>query len=75
MAKTPNARVVWENLRAEYTGRMIFSGILVTTLFSHAMAGHITGPGHYNQAERSKQLKNGFKPHMMLVPVPGGGEK
>ena len=71
MAKTPNARVVWENLRAEYTGRLIFSGLLVTTLFSHAMAGHITGPGHYNQAERSKQLKNGFKPHMMLVRVPG----
>lgn len=75
MAKTPNARVVWENLRAEYTGRMIFSGLLVTTLFSHAMAGNITGPGHYNQSERSKQIKNGFKPHMLLVPVPGGGEK
>jgi len=75
MAKTPNARVVWENLKAEYTGRMIFSGLLVTTLFSHAMAGNITGPGHYNQAERSKQIKNGFKPHMLLVPVPGGGEK
>ena len=75
MAKTPNARVVWENLRAEYTGRMIFSGMLVTALFNHAMAGHITGPGHYNQAERSKQIKNGFKPHHILVTVPGFGDK
>ena len=75
MAKTPNARVVWENLRAEYTGRLIFSSLLVTSLFNHAMAGNITGPGHYNQAERSKQLKNGFKPHMILMPVPFGGDK
>ena len=75
MAKTPNAKVVWENLRAEYTGRMIFSGMLVTGLFNHAMAGHITGPGHYNQSERSKQIKNGFKPHHILVTVPGFGDK
>ena len=32
MANTPYGRVIWENLRAEYTGRLIFSGMLVSSL-------------------------------------------
>jgi len=55
MATTPNARVIWQNLRAEYTGRLIFSGMLSATLFNYAMAGNIRGNGHYNASRRTKE--------------------
>ena len=55
MAKEPNAQVIFENLRAEYVGRMAFSSLLVSTLFGYAMAGNIRGNGHYNASERNKQ--------------------
>tara|TARA_Y100001963_G_scaffold83171_1_gene115284 strand:- start:48 stop:2747 length:2700 start_codon:yes stop_codon:yes gene_type:complete len=55
MASTPNAKVIWQNLRAEYTGRLIFSGMLTATLFNYAMSGNIRGNGHYNAGRRTKE--------------------
>ena len=63
MATTPNARVIWQNLRAEYTGRLIFSGMLSSALFNYAMAGNIRGNGHYNASRRSKERDQfGYEP-------------
>ena len=63
MATTPNARVIWQNLRAEYTGRIIFSGMLSSALFNYAMAGNIRGNGHYNASRRSKERDQfGYEP-------------
>ncbi len=53
MATTPNARVLWQNLRAEYTGRIAFSSILSKTLWDYAMSGNIRGNGHYNASRRA----------------------
>ena len=63
MATTPNARVIWQNLRAEYTGRLIFSGMLSSALFNYDMAGNIRGNGHYNASRRSKERDQfGYEP-------------
>ena len=75
MASTPNARVIFEDLRAEYTGRLIFSGLAVTTLFNYAMAGNIRGNGHYQAGRRMKERDQmGYIPYTIKFPVPGGGE-
>jgi hypothetical protein len=58
MATTPNAHVIFENLRAEYTGRLAFSTILVGSLWQYAMGGNIRGNGHYNASRRSKERDN-----------------
>ena len=55
MASTPNARIIFENLRAEYTGRLAFSTLLTGTLWQYAMAGNIRGSGHYNASRRMKE--------------------
>ena len=55
MATTPNARAIFKNLRAEYTGRLAFSGLLVGSLWQYAMAGNIRGNGHYNASRRNKE--------------------
>ena len=55
MARTPNAQVIFENLRAEYTGRIAFSTLMVGTLWQYAMAGNIRGNGHYNASRRKKE--------------------
>ena len=63
MATTPNAQVLWQNLKAEYTGRLIFSGMLGAGLFNYAMAGNIRGNGHYNASRRMKERNQfGFEP-------------
>ena len=63
MANTPNAEVLFQNLRAEYTGRIAFSGLLVGTLWQYAMAGNIRGNGHYNASRRSKERDQfGYEP-------------
>ncbi len=54
-ATTPNARVLFQNLRAEYTGRLAFSGLLTKSLWDYAMAGNIRGNGHYNKSRRAKE--------------------
>ncbi len=55
MASTPNARELFKNLRAEYTGRLAFSGLLTKGLWDYAMAGNIRGNGHYNKSRRNKE--------------------
>ena len=68
MATTPNARVIWQNLRAEYTGRLIFSGMLGSGLFNYAMAGNIRGNGHYNASRRSKERDQfGYEPKTINI--------
>ncbi len=72
MANTPQARVIWENLRAEYTGRLIFSGMLVSSLQSYAMSGGIRGNGHYNASRRNKErTQMGYEPKTIRMPIPG----
>ena len=68
MATTPNARVIFENLRAEYTGRIAFSGLMVGTLWQYAMAGNIRGNGHYNASRRAKERDNfGYEPKTINI--------
>ena len=68
MATTPNARVIFENLRAEYTGRIAFSGLMVGTLWQYAMAGNIRGNGHYNASRRAKERDNfGYEPKTVNI--------
>ena len=57
-ATTPNAQIIFENLRAEYTGRLAFSTLMVGTLWQYAMSGNIRGNGHYNASRRSKERDN-----------------
>ena len=62
MATTPNAKQLFRNLRAEYTGRLAFSGLLTKTMWDYAMAGNIRGNGHYNKSRRQKERDDlGFK--------------
>ena len=66
MATTPNAREIFKNLRAEYTGRLAFSGLLTKSLWDYAMAGNITGNGHYNKSRRMKERDQlGYTPKMI----------
>ncbi len=68
MATTPNAKVLFQNLRAEYTGRLAFSGLLTKSLWDYAMAGNITGNGHYNKARRAKERDQlGFQPKSINI--------
>ena len=68
MATTSNARAIFENLRAEYTGRIAFSGLLVGTLWQYAMAGNIRGNGHYNASRRKKERDNfGYEPKTINI--------
>ena len=63
MATTPNAMAIFKNLRAEYTGRIAFSGLLVGSLWQYAMAGNIRGNGNYNASRRNKERDQmGFEP-------------
>jgi len=68
MATTPNARVIFENLRAEYTGRLAFSGLMVGTLWQFAMGGNIRGNGNYNASRRKKERDMfGFEPKTINI--------
>ena len=68
MATTPNAMAIFKNLRAEYTGRMAFSGLLTKSLWDYAMAGNITGNGHYNKSRRNKErTQMGYEPKMVNI--------
>ncbi len=68
MASTPNAKVLFENLRAEYTGRMAFSSLLTKVFWDYSMAGNIRGNGHYNQSRRSKeQSQLGYIPKTINI--------
>ena len=68
VATTPNAQVIFENLRAEYTGRLAFSTLLVGSLWQYAMAGNIRGNGHYNASRRKKERDNfGYEPKTINI--------
>ena len=68
MANTPNAKEIFKNLRAEYTGRIAFSGLLTKGLWDYAMAGNITGNGHYNKSRRAKERDQlGYEPKMINI--------
>ena len=68
MATTPNAKVLFRNLRAEYTGRVAFSGLLTKSLWDYSMAGNIRGNGHYNKSRRAKERDQlGYEPKMINI--------
>ena len=68
MAAEPNAKVLFQNLRAEYTGRMAFSALLTKGLWDYAMAGNIRGNGHYNAARRKKERDQlGYEPKTINI--------
>ena len=68
MATTPNAMAIFENLRAEYTGRLMFSTMMVGTLWQYSMAGNIRGNGHYNASVRKKERDNfGYEPKTINI--------
>ena len=48
----PNAMAIFEYLKREYRGRLAFSGLLVASLGSFAMAGNIRSNGAVNPQER-----------------------
>ena len=67
-ATDPYARVLWENLRAEYTGRLAFSALLTKTLWDYAVAGNIRGNGHYNASRRNKErTQMGYEPKTVRI--------
>ena len=68
VAKETNAQVIFENLRAEYVGRMAFSSLLTSTLFGYAMGGNIRGNGHYNASRRNKERDEmGYVPKTIKI--------
>jgi len=68
MATTPNAQVIFENLRAEYTGRLAFSTLMVGTLWQYAMGGNIRGNGNYNASRRKKERDQfGYEPKTINI--------
>ena len=68
MATNPHARVIFENLRAEYTGRLMFSGLLTSSLYGYAMSGNIRGNGHYNASTRMKERDQfGYEPKTINI--------
>jgi len=68
MATTPNAKNLFKNLRAEYTGRVAFSSILTKSLWDYSMAGNIRGNGHYNKSRRNKERDQlGYQPKTINI--------
>ena len=67
MSTTPNAQVIFENLRAEYIGRQAFANLLTFTLFQYALAGNIRGNGHYNASRRNKERDLGHEPKTIKI--------
>ncbi len=68
MATTPNAMVIYQNLRAEYTGRMAFSALLSGSLWQYAASGNIRGNGHYNASRRRKERDQfGYEPKTINI--------
>ena len=59
----PYARAIFEDRKAQYVGRVAFSGMMVGALWGYAMAGNIIGNGHYNPARRNRERQLGVKPH------------
>ena len=68
MSKTINARVIFEDLRAEYIGRQALANTMVGTLFGYAVGGNIRGNLHYNAKTRRDQMDQGLEPKTIWVP-------
>ncbi len=67
-ATTPNARMLFKHLRAEYTGRMAFSSLLTKLGWDYAMSGNIRGNGHYNASRRNKERDQmGYQPKTINI--------
>ena len=67
-ATTPNAQVIFENLRAEYTGRIAFGTLLAGSLWQYSMSGNIRGNGHYNASRRAKERNQfGYEPKTINI--------
>ena len=56
--QTPNAIAVYENLRNEYVGRLMFGTGIVAALGGYAFAGNIRGNGPVSASERRKLRDN-----------------
>ena len=68
MATTPNAQIIYEDLRAQYTGRIAFSSLLTGSLWQYATAGNIRGNGHYNASRRRKERDQfGYEPKTINI--------
>jgi len=68
MATSPNAMAIFKQLRAEYTGRIAFSSLLVGSLYQYAMGGNIRGNGHYNASRRKKERDQmGYEPKTINI--------
>ena len=68
MSKTANARVIFEDLRAEYIGRQALANTMVGTLYGYAVGGNIRGNLHYNAKVRRDQMNQGLEPKTIWVP-------
>ena len=67
-ASEPNARVIFENLRAEYTGRVAFGSLLTKLGWDYSMAGNIRGNGHHNASRRNKERDQlGYQPKTINI--------
>ena len=54
----PNAMNIYQNLRAEYKGRIAFGTMISTGLLGYAVGGNIRGNGPVNAAERRAMRDN-----------------
>ena len=68
MAKTPNAKAIFQNLKSEYQGRLGFSTMLFGSLQGYALSGNIRGNGHYRADRRIKEMKQmGYEPKTIKI--------
>tara|TARA_R100000458_G_scaffold45255_1_gene43468 strand:+ start:1242 stop:5543 length:4302 start_codon:yes stop_codon:yes gene_type:complete len=66
---TPHAREIWKELRAEYTGRLIWGTFITKLGWDYAMNGGITGSGHWDAATRIREQKElGYKYKTARIP-------
>ena len=64
----PAAMAIYQNLRAEYRGRLAFATLLSGTLFDYALGGNIRGNGPPGAGDRKKLRDNyGWKPKTINV--------
>jgi len=68
MATEPHAMTLFENLRAEYLGRLVFSTTLVGSLWQYALGGNIRGNGNYRSDIRIKERNQfGYEPKTINI--------
>ena len=68
MASTEGAQVIFENLKADYIGRIAFSSLLTKSLWDYSLAGNIRGNGHYNATRRNNERSQfGYEPRTINI--------